>query len=178
MNYRIPLAILIATALTSACTTDSGKTTDTAGAVASTPAPMDTAAAAAAPAPAAPAAGTMIDPNSASASDLAGVAGITPDIAAAVVAGRPYTDMTAVDAVLAKSLTEMQRDTVYNRVWIPIDLNKASAKEIMLIPGVGARMRREFEEYRPYTSIEQFRREIGKYVDKDEVARLEKYVKI
>ena len=177
MNYRIPLAILIATALTSACTTDSGKTTDTAGATASAAAPVDTAAAVA-PAPAAPAAGTMIDPNSASASDLAGVAGITPDIAAAVVAGRPYTDMTAVDAVLAKSLTEAQRDTVYNRVWIPIDLNKASAKEIMLIPGVGARMRREFEEYRPYTSIEQFRREIGKYVDKDEVARLEKYVKI
>ena len=177
MNYRIPFAILIATALTSACTTDSGKMTDTAGATASAAAPVDTAAAVA-PAPAAPAAGTMIDPNSASASDLAGVAGITPDIAAAVVAGRPYTDMTAVDAVLAKSLTEVQRDTVYNRVWIPIDLNKASAKEIMLIPGVGARMRREFEEYRPYTSIEQFRREIGKYVDKDEVARLEKYVKI
>jgi len=39
-------------------------------------------------------------------------------------------------------------------------------------------MRHEFEEYRPYTSIEQFRREIGKYVDKAEVARLEKYVMI
>lgn len=177
MNYRIPLAIFLATALTSACTTDSGKATDTAGAVASTAAPVDTAASVA-PAPTAPAAGTMIDPNSASATDLAGVAGITPDIAAAVVAGRPYADMTAVDAVLAKSLTEVQRDTVYNRVWIPIDLNKASAKEIMLIPGVGARMRREFEEYRPYTSIEQFRREIGKYVDKDEIARLEKYIRI
>ena len=177
MNCRIPLTIILAAALTSACTTDSGKTTDTAGAAATTAAPVDTAAVAA-PAPAAPAAGTMIDPNAATASDLAGVAGITPNIAAAIVAGRPYTDMTAVDAVLAKSLTEVQRDTVYNRVWIPIDLNKASAKEIMLIPGVGARMRHEFEEYRPYTSIEQFRREIGKYVDKDEVARLEKYVRI
>ena len=177
MNCRIPLTIILAAALTSACTTDSGKATDTVGAAATTAAPVDSAAVAA-PAPAAPAAGTMIDPNAATASDLAGVAGITPDIAAAIVAGRPYTDMTAVDAVLAKSLTEVQRDTVYNRVWIPIDLNKASAKEIMLIPGVGARMRHEFEEYRPYTSIEQFRREIGKYVDKDEVARLEKYVRI
>jgi len=37
-------------------------------------------------------------------------------------------------------------------------------------------MKHEFEEYRPYNSMEQFRREIGKYVDDDEVARLERYV--
>jgi hypothetical protein len=35
---------------------------------------------------------------------------------------------------------------------------------------------REFKEYRPWTNFEQFRKEIGKYVDKKEVARLEKYV--
>jgi hypothetical protein len=34
----------------------------------------------------------------------------------------------------------------------------------------------EFEEYQPYENIEEFRREIGKYVDADEVARLESYV--
>ena len=43
-------------------------------------------------------------------------------------------------------------------------------------------MRHEFEEYRPYKSIEQFRREIGKYIDRDkrdaELARLERYVLI
>jgi hypothetical protein len=39
-------------------------------------------------------------------------------------------------------------------------------------------MRHEFEEYRPYTSIAQFRREIGKYVDSTEVARLERYVMV
>ena len=43
-------------------------------------------------------------------------------------------------------------------------------------------MLHEFKEYRPYTSIEQFRREIGKYIDKDkreaELARLERYVVI
>jgi hypothetical protein len=39
-------------------------------------------------------------------------------------------------------------------------------------------MRHEFEEYRPYTGMEQFRREIGKYVDDEEVARLERYVMI
>jgi hypothetical protein len=37
-------------------------------------------------------------------------------------------------------------------------------------------MAHEFEEYRPYKNIEQFRKEIGKYVDAKEVARLEGYV--
>jgi hypothetical protein len=39
-------------------------------------------------------------------------------------------------------------------------------------------MLREFKEYRPYRGIEQFRREIGKYVNAAEVARLERYVEI
>ena len=59
-----------------------------------------------------------------------------------------------------------------------IDLNTASDQDILTIPGLGQRMLREFKEYRPYKSMEQFRREIGKYVDKQEVARLERYVTI
>lgn len=34
----------------------------------------------------------------------------------------------------------------------------------------------EFEEYRPYASLAQFDKEIGKYVSKEEVARLRSYV--
>ena len=45
-----------------------------------------------------------------------------------------------------------------------------------MIPGVGDKMAHEFEEYRPYTSILQFKREIGKYVDQKEVARYLEYV--
>ena len=39
-------------------------------------------------------------------------------------------------------------------------------------------MVQEFKEYRPYKCIEQFRREMGKYVDAKEVARMERYVMI
>ena len=39
-------------------------------------------------------------------------------------------------------------------------------------------MLREFKEYRPYKAIEVFRREIGKYGSKEEVARLERYVTV
>jgi len=40
----------------------------------------------------------------------------------------------------------------------------------------GNRMVREFLEYRPYISIQQFRREIGKYVEEAQVAEYEQYV--
>jgi DNA uptake protein ComE-like DNA-binding protein len=121
---------------------------------------------------------SMLDPNSASREQLVAVQGMTATAADALVAGRPYADMVAVNTVLAKHLDEAGRKAVYAKVWKPLDLNTAKGDEILLIPGVGPRMRHEFEEYRPYKNIEQFRREIGKYVDKNEVARLEQYVTI
>jgi len=174
-SVSVPALALIATA---ACSVESAKNAD------STAVGMDTGAAAAAAtatAPAAPTAsgtpsGGMLDPNSASREELAAIPGMTDAVITAVVAARPYANMVAADKVLARNLSEQQRDSVYTRLWTPIDLNTATAEEILLIPGVGPRMRHEFEEYRPYKSIEQFRREIGKYVDKDELARLERYV--
>ncbi len=73
-------------------------------------------------------------------------------------------------------MDDEQREALYSRLFQPIDLNTASEAEILLIPGMSRKMAHEFEEYRPYKSMEQFRREIGKYVDDDEVARLERYV--
>ena len=63
-------------------------------------------------------------------------------------------------------------------VFVPMDLNTASREDFLTIPGMGDRMVHEFLEYRPYVNMEQFRREIGKYVDDDEVARLARYVYI
>lgn len=143
---------------------------------------LDTTATTATTAPAAAPAATpsttgMLDPNTASAEQLAAIPGLNDSIAAAIVNGRPHNDMRSVNRVLS-DLTEQQRDSVYTRLWRPINLNTATREEMELIPGVGPRMRGEFEEYRPWTSLEQFRREIGKYVDADEVARLERYVMI
>ena len=157
---------------------DSAVTTDTAAASAATPAATPPAATAAAPDRDTAASGAMLDPNNATPEQVRAMAGMTPAASDALVAGRPYADMRAVDRVLAQHLSEQQRDTVYARLWKPLDLNSATAAEIELIPGVGARMRHEFEEYRPYRSMEQFRREIGKYVNREEVARLERYVMI
>ena len=165
---------LIALVLLGAACGERGDTVPADGAPGSIGPAADSASTAAVPAAQA---GAMLDPGAASREELLAVPGMTPAAADALIAGRPYADMRAVDRALA-SLGEPARDSVYARVWKPLDLNSATAEEITLIPGVGDRMRHEFEEYRPYTSMEQFRREIGKYVDDGEVARLERYVTI
>src|SRR5215210_3580457 len=58
-----------------------------------------------------------------------------------------------------------------------LNLNTATEDEFLAaVPGLGERMVDEFLEYRPYVSIEQFREEIGEYVDAAQVAAYEKYV--
>lgn len=58
-----------------------------------------------------------------------------------------------------------------------MNINTASEAEFMTaIPNFGKRMAHEFDEYRPYKSIQQFRKEIGKYVDQNQVAEYEKYI--
>jgi DNA uptake protein ComE-like DNA-binding protein len=85
--------------------------------------------------------------------------------------------MTRLDALLAsRGLTEAQRETLYGRLWDPLNLNATTREEILLIPGVGDRMLREFQEYAPYTNLAVFNREIGKYVNAEELARLAQYV--
>ena len=140
-------------------------------------APSDTAPAAAAVETAVQ--GALLDPNTATREQLVAVPGVAGHVADAIIAGRPYTDMRDVNKVLLTHAPDSTvRKGIYAKVWKPIDLNTATDEEILLIPGVGRRMLHEFKEYRPYKAIEQFRREIGKYVDKTEVARLEQYVTI
>ena len=58
-----------------------------------------------------------------------------------------------------------------------INLNDMTREQLReTIPEMGNRMVRELFEYQPYVSIQQFRREIGKYVDDEQVAFYEQYV--
>jgi len=129
------------------------------------------------PAPA-PAPAPLLDANTATEAQLATVPLLGAPLAKTIVSRRPFKSITELDALLTPTLSRMQITEVYGRVFVPVNLNTGSDAEILLIPGLGNRMLREFKEYRPYTAIEQFRREIGKYVSKDEVARLERYVLI
>jgi DNA uptake protein ComE-like DNA-binding protein len=180
MNAVRMLPLLAATLALAACGGERADTAPAADSVAVAPAPAARAAgtpadSAVAAAAARESAGAFVDPNSATREQLLAIPGFDAALADAVVAGRPFADMRAVDAILAPRLGEPQRDSVYAVLWKPIDPNTATEEEIMLIPGVGKRMAHEFEEYRPWTNGAHFQREIGKYVDPAEVARLQKY---
>ncbi len=118
----------------------------------------------------------LLNPNLATAEELAGVDGLSDAAVAAIVAERPFLDPASLHGVVSQHVAEGDFDTVYGQLWVPLDLNAASKDEIMLIPGVGERMHHEFEEYRPYDGLARFHREIAKYVDDDELARLAQYV--
>ena len=118
----------------------------------------------------------LSNPNLATEDELTAVPGITAEAAAAVAGGRPYLRAADLHAVLAGAIGEKEALGAYRALWLPINLNDVTNDEILLIPGVGDRMAHEFEEYRPYLDMGEFRMEIGKYVDENEVERLARYV--
>ena len=118
----------------------------------------------------------VVDASTATVSELAAIDGIDTNLAAAIESARPFADVTAFNAVLLETLSEEEAADIRSRVFIPVNLNSATREEIALIPGMSDRMIGEFLEYRPYADMAEFNREIGKYVDEDEVARFGKYV--
>jgi DNA uptake protein ComE-like DNA-binding protein len=120
---------------------------------------------------------TIVDANVVSEADLAKLPHMTPGLAKAVIGKRPFKTVKDLDTALS-TLSKADRAELYVKLFVPINLNTATDEEILLIPMVGNRMLREFKEYRPYTALAQFHREIGKYVDATELARLEQYVSV
>lgn len=118
----------------------------------------------------------VLDANTATAEEIAALPHMDEVLADAVVGARPFATMGVLHEMLGADLDDAQLGELYVHLFVPINLNAATRNDILLIPGVDGRMAHEFEEYRPYTSMEQFRREIGKYVDEDEVDRLAAYV--
>jgi DNA uptake protein ComE-like DNA-binding protein len=119
---------------------------------------------------------TIVDANLASEVQLTAIPGFTPAIAKALMAKRPFAGITELDAFLKTQMPAASVPEVYKHIFLHINLNTATREEILLVPGAGNRMAREFAEYRPWKTFAQFRREIGKYVNEAEVARLEQYV--
>lgn len=99
--------------------------------------------------------------------------GLSTELIGQILENRPFLTMNDFDALVSE---EEDKEALYGSIFVPFNLNTTAKDDFKMIPGVGDRMAHEFDEYRPYTSIKQFRKEIGKYVDQDEVARYENYV--
>ncbi len=113
----------------------------------------------------------VLNINLATEEDLNGL-GIASELVTQILEKRPFFNMNDLDTMLGR----INKEELYKKMFVPLNLNTTAEKDFKIIPGVGDRMAHEFEEYRPYTSVKQFKREIGKYVDEAEVERYLNYV--
>ncbi len=118
----------------------------------------------------------VINPNLAKKGELTALPGLTTAIADKIIKARPISSNLQIDKIIGDNLSSKDKETLRAKLFLPINLNTVSDEELGLVPGISRKMKHEFEEYRPYASIKQFQREIGKYVDDKEVARFEQYV--
>jgi len=119
----------------------------------------------------------LVDPNVATEAELLAVPNMNATVVKALMAKRPFANIVELNTwLLTQGLTQEQLGQAYGKMFIHVNLNLSPRDEIMLIPRAGRRMAHEFDEYKPYNGgYAQFRREIGKYVNEQEVAHLEQY---
>jgi DNA uptake protein ComE-like DNA-binding protein len=118
----------------------------------------------------------VVDANTAPEKDLLTMPHMTPAIVKGLLEKRPFASITDLNAyLLSQKLTQEQVNEFYGKAFVHINLNTATAQEILLVPGAGKRMAHEFEEYRPWKSYAQFDKEIGKYVGAEKTAQLAQY---
>ena len=113
----------------------------------------------------------VLNANLATEKDLKAL-GLSSEIVSQILEQRPFLDMKAFDALLEVE----NKEALYKKIFVPFNLNTTAEADFKMVPGVGDKMAHEFEEYRPYISVKQFKREIGKYVDESEVERYLNYV--
>jgi len=118
----------------------------------------------------------VVDANTASEQSLSAIPPMTASVVKALIAARPFAGIVDLNTfLLSQKLTQEQANQFYAKAFVHVNLNTGTAAEILLIPGAGKRMAHEFEEYRPWRNWAQFEKEIGKYVNAQEVARLAQY---
>lgn len=119
---------------------------------------------------------TIVDPNVAGDKEISALPHMNAALVKGIMDKRPFMSQTELNAFLSQALNAEQLKELYGKMFVHINLNTATREEILMIPNAGNRMVREFFEYRPYKALAQFHREIDKYVDDAELARLEQYV--
>src|SRR5687767_3646756 len=85
---------------------------------------------------------------------------------------RPWKTYAQFDKEIGKYVTAEQTARLAQYTFIPVRLNTATDADILTIPGAGQRMVREFKEYRPWKTKEQFVKEIDKYVGAKKAERM------
>jgi DNA uptake protein ComE-like DNA-binding protein len=122
-----------------------------------------------------------VDLNRGTDAEMVLIPGVDANKLRALKAARPWTTFAQFQTEIAKSTNAAEATRVEQYLFIPINLNTFTNDIMDTFASIGVgttRWKREFAEYRPWTSWEQFDREIGKYVrtNPSELSRLKRYV--
>jgi DNA uptake protein ComE-like DNA-binding protein len=122
-----------------------------------------------------------VDVNRGSDAEFSLIPGLDAPKVAAIKAGRPWKTFEQFQTSFGKATSAAEATRVEQYLFIPIELNTFTPAIMDTFASIGvgtARWKREFNEYRPWTSMAQFEREIGKYLrgNPSELKRLERYV--
>lgn len=119
----------------------------------------------------------LVEPNVAADSTMLALPHMNAALVQALKEARPILSIVALDSILAsKSLSKTQRNEVYAKLFVHIDLNRGSDAEFLLIPGVDAKKVTTLKSQRPWSSFEQFQTAVAKATSVAEATRLEQYV--
>ena len=119
-----------------------------------------------------------INLNTATRDEILLVPGAGPRMVREFAEYRPWKSWAQFNKEIGKYVGAEATAKLAQYSFIPVNLNTATDEDILSIPGAGPRMVREFKEYRPWKSLAQFDKEIGKYVGAKETERLKRYVVI
>jgi len=119
----------------------------------------------------------VLDANKATEPELLKAPHMTLPIVKGLIAARNFNSIIDLNTyLLGAGLTQAQAMEFYKSAFVHVNLNTGTRAEILLVPGAGNQMAREFAEYRPWTSWAQFDKEISKYVGQEATDRLKQYV--
>ena len=122
-----------------------------------------------------------VDVNRGTDAEFLLIPGVDAKKLTAIKSGRPWKTFEQFQAAITKATNAAEATRLEQYVFIPIELNTFTepTMDTFASIGVGTRQwKREFAEYRPWTSMEQFDREISKYLRSrpNELYRLKRYV--
>lgn len=123
----------------------------------------------------------LLDPNTATLEQLSSVKGLSAEKAQAIIENRPLATPSELHAAIGGAdMSAEELFTIYSAVFVKVSLNKGANEDFQLVPTTlsARKLAHEFEEYRPYEKMDDFSREMKKYVSPKEVVFLERFVLI
>ncbi len=118
----------------------------------------------------------VLNVNTATSKRLSHVSGMTTEIEKLIKDLRPFLDIVEFDDELeALGVKSKVRSSLYQHLFVLVDVNNSSFEELVLIPNVSRRNAFAIVEARPYASQEVFLNQLEKSFKKDRAKDVARY---